>query len=137
MKMKEYIESELSGISRTGCQKYGACVSMCVCGCMCVCACVCMCVSAYVLSLYRILVTEQSNKCNAGDQVRDGILRKYHCVKNLCHHVIDNHSRDPQDSNCAKECQLNRVESREVKVNLINFPETNIKSAKHSYLPPL
>ena len=63
-----------------------------------------MCVSADVLSLYRILVTEQSNKCNARDQVRDGVLRKYYCVKNLCHHVIGNHSRDPQDTNCAKEC---------------------------------
>ena len=69
MKMEEYIESKLSGISRTGCQKYGA--SMCVCVCVCVCACVCMCVSAYVLSPYRLLVTEQNNKCNARDQVRD------------------------------------------------------------------
>ena len=111
MKMGEYIESELSAISHTGCQKYGAFV--------CVCVCVCVCVRARArvsfLSPYMLLVTEQNNKCNARDQVNDGMLRKNFCVKNLCHHVMDNHSRDLQASSCKKECHLNRVEPREVK----------------------
>ena len=51
------------------------------------------------------------------NQVSDGMLRKYFCVKNLCYHVVDNHSRDFQASNCLKECQLNREEPREVKDN--------------------
>ena len=110
MKMEEYIESELSAISRTSCQKYGTCVCVCVCVC-----CVCMCVSVSFLSPHLLLVTEQKNKCNARYQVSDGMLRKNFYVKDLCHHVMDNHSRDHQASNCEKECQLNRVEPREVK----------------------
>ena len=39
--MEEYIEYELSAISRTGCQKYGACVCVFVCVCVCVCVCAC------------------------------------------------------------------------------------------------
>ena len=42
------------------------------------------------------------NKCNARDQVSDVVLRKLLCVKYLHRHVIDNHSRDLQASNCAR-----------------------------------
>ena len=61
-----------------------------------------------------LLLTEQNNKCNASDEVKDGMLRKY-CQESLSPH----HSRDLQDSNCAKECQLNRAETREVKGQLL------------------
>ena len=61
---------------------------------------------------------EQNHKCNARDhQASDVVLRKYFCVKNLRRHVIENHSRDLQASNSAKECQLNRAEPQEVKDN--------------------
>ena len=43
------------------------------------------------------------------DQIRDALLEKYVCVKNLY--------RDLQTSNCAKESQLNWAEPREVKDN--------------------
>ena len=45
---------------------------------------------------------KQNNKCDARDQVSDVVLRKLLCVKYLHHHVIDNHSRDLQVSNCAR-----------------------------------
>ena len=104
------------------------CVRACVCACVCVYVCVCgggcvvggcvlacVCVCAYFLPPLRLLLTEQSNKCNARDQASDVELGKYFCVDNLCHHVIDNHSRDLQASNYAKESQLNRAVPREVK----------------------
>ena len=50
--------------------------------------------------------------------------------------AIENHSRDLQVSNCAKERQLNRAEARKLKDNSENFLKTNGKSAKHSYLTP-
>ena len=68
--------------------------------------CVCVCLFPF---------TEQNNKGDARDQARDVVLRKYSCVKNLSCHVTDNYSRDVQVSNCAKECQLNQAEQREVK----------------------
>ena len=45
---------------------------------------------------------KQNNKCNARDQVSDVVLRKSLCVKYIHHHIIDNHSRDLQASNCAR-----------------------------------
>ena len=98
--MEEHIESELSAISRTGCRKYGACVCG-VCACVCVFVCVCVYVRVCVsfLSPHLLLVTEQINKCNARDQVSDGMVRKNFYVKKLCHHVMENHSRDHQASN--------------------------------------
>ena len=77
--------------------------------------CVCVCVYIYFLSSLRLLLIEQNNKCNTRDQTSDVKLRKYFCVKNLCRHVIDNHSRDLQASNYANKCQLNLAEPREVK----------------------
>ena len=49
------------------------------------------------------LLTEENNKCNARNQVSDGML--------------DKHSKDLQASNCAKERQLIRAETQEVKGN--------------------
>ena len=49
-----------------------------------------------------LLLAEQNNKCNARDQASDAVLRKLLCVKYVCRHVIDNHSRDLQASNCAR-----------------------------------
>ena len=97
----------------------------CVCVCMCVCVCVCVCVyvCVYLLLSKRLLLTEQNNKSNAKDQICDVVLRKYSCVKNLCRHVIDNHSKDLITSNCAKECQLNRAEPREVRHNSLKFSQ--------------
>ena len=106
------------------------CVRVCVCVCVCVRVCVC-------ISFHRKdLLTEQDNKCNARNTVSHGMLRKYFCVKNLCCQIKDSHSSDLQVSNCAKYCQLNRAEPREVKENFTNFLETNSKKGKHSYLPP-
>ena len=70
---------------------------------VCVYVCVCVCVCVYFLSLQKLLLTEPDIICNA----RDFALRKYFCVKNLCHQVIGNHSRVLRTSNCAKECRLN------------------------------
>ena len=77
---------------------------------------VCVCVFFFI-SPEKLLLTEQSNKCNARDQASDVVLTKCFCAKNLRRHVIDNHSRDLQPSNCTKEYQLNWEESREVKGN--------------------
>ena len=49
-------------------------------------------------------------------QVSDGMLRKYFCIKYLCRHVIDNHSRTFKLTT-VQECQLNRAEPREIKDN--------------------
>ena len=66
-----------------------------------VCVCVCVCV---FISFHRkgFSWLKQNNKCNARDQASDVVLRKLLCVKYLHRHVIDNHSRDLQTSNCAR-----------------------------------
>ena len=48
-----------------------------------VCVRVCVRVCHYFLSLQRLPLTKQNNKCNARDQVSDLMLRKYFCVKNF------------------------------------------------------
>ena len=53
------------------------------------------------VSPFRLL-TETKNKCNARDQASNVVLRKLLCVKYLRRHVINNHSRDFQASNCAR-----------------------------------
>ena len=75
--------------------------SVCLCECMSVCMCACL-----------FLPAEQNNKCNTRDQVSHVVLSKYFRMKNLRRHAIDNHSRDVQISNCAKECQLSQAEPR-------------------------
>ena len=68
-----------------------------------VCVCVCVCVRVCVfISLHGKVLTEQNNKCNTRDQASDAVLRKWFCVRYLRHHVIYNHSRDHQASNCAR-----------------------------------
>ena len=105
---------------------YSVCVCVCcVCGVwvwvwvwVCVCVCVCACVCLFI-SFHRKDFSWMNKTINVVSQVQasDGMLRKYFCVKYLCRHVIDNHSRNLQASNCAKECQLNREEPREAKDN--------------------
>ena len=63
------------------------------------CVCVCVCVSFHRKGFSWL---KQKNKYNARDQVSDVVLRKLHCVKCLCRHVINNHSRDLQASNYAR-----------------------------------
>ena len=55
-----------------------------------------------ILSPVRLLLTEQNSKCNARDQTSSVVLRKWFCVKYLCHYIIDNHSRDLPASYCAR-----------------------------------
>ena len=63
---------------------------------------VCVCVFVFI-SFHRrgFSWLKQNNKCNARDQAYV-VLRKLLCVKYLHRHVIDNHSRDLQASNCAR-----------------------------------
>ena len=78
---------------------------------------------------------KQNNKCNARDQASDVMMRKLLCVKYFRRHVIENHSRDLQASNCARvSIKLGRAMWS--KRQLLNFLKTNRKSTKHSYLPP-
>ena len=49
-------------------------------------------------------------------------------IKYLCRCLVDNHCRDLQSGNCAKECQLNRRSHEKQKITLINFLKTNGKS---------
>ena len=72
---------------------------------------------------------------NARDHASDVVLRKLLCVKYLCRHVIDNHSRDLQASNCAR-VSVKPGRATRSKRQLLNFLKTNSKSVKHSYLPP-
>ena len=62
-------------------------------------------------------MTNKVVKCNARVQVRDGMLWKYLCVKNLYLFVKDIRRKNLQADFCAKECQLNWKKSREVKDN--------------------
>ena len=86
--------------------------------------------------IYVCFLTEQNNKCNVRVQVNDGMLWKYFCINYLCLRIKDNHRKNLQASNYAKECQLNRAKPREVKDNSYRLSKTNAKSAKHSYLSP-
>ena len=86
---------------------------------MCVCMCVCVCVYVFISS-HRIGFSSLNKAINVMTevQVSDGILRKYFCVKCFYCLVIYHHSRNLDSGNCAKECQLNRAEPRELKENL-------------------
>ena len=75
------------------------CVCVCVCMCVCVCVCVCVCISFHCKGFSWL---KQNDKCNARDQASDAVLRKLLCVKYLCRHIIDNHSRDHQASDCSR-----------------------------------
>ena len=106
---------------------------------MCVCVCACVCV--YFLSptelveLVELLLTEQNNKCDARVQVRDGMVWNFFCIKDLCLRVKDNHRKNLQAGNSAKECKLNRAKPQEIKGNSCKLSkQTNGKSAKYSFL---
>ena len=60
---------------------------------------VCVCLFPFT---ERLLLTEQNHKCSVRVQISDGILGKSFCIKYLCRHVIDNHSRDLQAGNCKR-----------------------------------
>ena len=65
----------------------------------------CVCVSVFVClfpSTARLLLTEKNNKCNARDQAKAVVMKKWFCVKHLRCHAIDNYNRDLQASNCAR-----------------------------------
>ena len=76
-----------------------------------------------------------NNKCNARDQASDVALRISLCVKYIHHHIIDNHSRDLQASNCAR-VSIKPGGATRSKRQLLKLSKTNGKSAKHSYLSP-
>ena len=80
------------------------------------------------ISSQKLLVTGgQNNKCSARDQASNTVLRKLLCVKYLRRHVIDNHSRDFQTSNCATvSVKLGRATRS--KRQLLNFLKANGKS---------
>ena len=67
--------------------------------CVFVCVCVCVCISFHCKGFSWL---KQNDKCNARDQASDAVLRKLLCVKYLCRHIIDNHSRDHQASDCSR-----------------------------------
>ena len=59
----------------------------------------------------RLLLTAQNNKRDVRVKVSNRIFR----IKYLCCHVKDNHSRNLQAANCAKECQLNQAKRQKIK----------------------
>ena len=61
-----------------------------------------VCVCVFISFHRRGFSWLKQNKCNARDQASDVVLRKSLCVKYIHHHIIDNHSRDLQASNCAR-----------------------------------
>ena len=79
--------------------------------------CVCVCLFVFI-SCYCKGFSWLNKTINVMlNQVSDNMQRKYFCVKNLCRHVIGNHSRNLQASNCAKEFQLMRARPQEIKDN--------------------
>ena len=92
------------------------CVRACVCACVVVCGCACVCV---FISFHRKGFSRLKKTINEVPEVKvsNCMLRRYFFVNYLCRHVIDNHCRNLQASNWAKECQLNREEPGEVKDN--------------------
>ena len=68
-------------------------------------------------------------------QASDVVLRKLFRVKNLCLHIIDNHSRDLLASNCAR-VSIKPGRAARSERQLLKLSKTNGKIAKHSYLPP-
>ena len=84
------------------------CVCGCVCGCGCVCVCVCVCVYMFI-SFHHKGFSWVNNTINVMPQIRPAMLPWGNFfVKKLCCHIIDNHIRVLQTSNCAKcECRLN------------------------------
>ena len=82
--------------------KYTAAAAVCVCVCVCVRACVCVFIFFHRKDFFWL---NKTMNVMPEVQVSDGMLRKNFCVKYLCRHVKDNHSKNLK----AKECQLNRA----------------------------
>ena len=62
------------------------------------------------------------------------MLWKYFYIKNLWLHAKEVYEKNLQACNCAKECQLNGVNSREVKDGSCKLSEkSNVK--KRNFLP--
>ena len=65
---------------------------------VCLCVCVCVCISFHRKGFYWLNKT-----INVMPEIRPAMLCwGNYCVKYLRHHVIDNHSRDLQASNCER-----------------------------------
>ena len=58
------------------------------------------------------------------------MLEKFFCANYLCCHIVDNHGRSLQASNCAKECQLSWVKPREVKDNSLKLSQKPMVKAR-------
>ena len=67
------------------------------------------------VSVFLFPLTVKASPNWTGVQVSDCKLWKYFCIKELCVRVKDNHRKNLQASNCAKEYQLNWGKSRQVK----------------------
>ena len=105
------LPAEFNYFFPSSCINY-VCVKACATYYLCVCVCVCVC----LFPLTAKASPDWTKWSIFQRYVSDGILREYLCQKPLSH-VIDNHNSSLQASNCARECQLNRVEPREVKDN--------------------
>ena len=69
----------------------------------CVCVCVCVCVFVFFHRKgFSWLKQNNRCKCNGRDQCGDVVPRKSICVKYIHRHIIANHSRVLQATNCAR-----------------------------------
>ena len=93
--------------------------AVCVCVCVCVYVCVCVCVSSHCKGFSWL------NKTNVMPVFRSAMLclGDQFCAKYLFCHVIDNHGRDLQASNCVKQCLLSRAKPQEVKDNSLKLSQ--------------
>ena len=97
-----------------------------------ICVCVCVCISFQRKSFSWM---NKTIKFNARDQVSDGMLQKYICIKYLYLRVKENHKKNLQAGNCAKECQLNWENRRKVKNNSYKLSkEQTIKKRQYIFL---
>ena len=78
--------------------------------CVYACSCVCLCMCVYIYICVFISFRCKGFRLNK-------MFSEFFCGKYLCHHDIDNHSRNLEAGNCAKECQSNRAKPREGKDN--------------------
>ena len=90
---------------------------------VCVYVCVCVCVCVYVSSHCKGF--SWLNKTNVMPVFRSAMLclGDQFCAKYLFCHVIDNHGRDLQASNCVKQCLLSRAKPQEVKDNSLKLSQ--------------
>ena len=48
------------------------------------------------------MMSTEQNRCNARVQVSDVMLTRFCCGKYLCRHILVNHIRELQTSNCKR-----------------------------------